>query len=82
MIVSVRSLYGSLVAVRDKYIKKCKKDFDDLIIRVDGKEMVIPYSQLDKPIKKYSVPDKFSGKMHELFYYQWKPKDERQGELI
>ena len=59
-----------------------KKDFDDLIIRVDGKEMVVPYSQLDKPIKKYSVPDKFSGKMHELFYYQWKPKDERQQELL
>ena len=25
MIVKVKSKYGSLVAVRDKYIKKCKK---------------------------------------------------------
>jgi len=30
MIVKVKSKYGSLVAVRDKYIKKCKKEFDDL----------------------------------------------------
>ena len=29
MIVKVKSKYGSLVAVRDKYIKKCKKEFDD-----------------------------------------------------
>ena len=44
--------------------------------------MLVPYSQLDNPIKRYSVPDKFSKSMHELFYYQWKPKDERQGELL
>jgi hypothetical protein len=75
MIVKVKSKYGSLVAVRDKYIKKCK-------IQVEGEEMIVPYSQLDKPIKRYSVPDKFSGNMHELLYYQWKPKDERQGELL
>ena len=76
MIVKVKSKYGSLVAVRDKYIKKCKKEFDDLTIQVQGEEMLVPYSQLDKPIKRYSVPDKFSGNMHELFYFQWKPKDE------
>ena len=28
MIVKVKSKYGSLVAVRDKYIKKCKKEFE------------------------------------------------------
>ena len=33
MIVKVKSKYGSLVAVRDKYITKCKKEFDDLIIQ-------------------------------------------------
>ena len=82
MIVKVKSKYGSLVAVRDKYINKCKKEFDDLTIQVQGEEMLVPYSQLDKPIKRYSVPDKFSGNMHELFYFQWKPKDERQGELL
>ena len=82
MIVKVKSLYGSLVAVRDKYITKCKKEFDDLTIQVEGKEMLVPYSQLDKPIKTIPVPDKFSGNMHELFYYQWNPKDERQGELL
>jgi len=82
MIVKVKSKYGSLVAVRDKYITKCKKEFDDLTIQVEGEEMLVPYSQLDKPIKRYSVPDKFSGNMYELFYYQWKPKDERQQELL
>ena len=82
MIVKVKSKYGSLVAVRDKYIKKCKKEFDDLTIQVEGEEMLVPYSQLDNPIKRYSVPDKFSKSMPELFYYQWKPKDERQGELL
>ena len=82
MIVKVKSKYGSLVAVRDKYIHKCKKELDDLTIQVGKEEMIVPYSQLDKPIKRYSVPDKFSKNMHESFYYQWKPKDERQGELL
>ena len=44
MIVKVKSKYGSLVAVRDKYIKKCKKEFDDLTIQVEGEEMLVPYS--------------------------------------
>ena len=43
--------------------------------------MILANSQLDKPIKKTVVPDKFVKKMNTLYYYAWKPLDDRQGDL-
>ena len=44
--------------------------------------MVVACSQLLKPIKTSKVPDLFSDKINTLYYYQWKPKDTRQGDFL
>ena len=44
--------------------------------------MIVPKSQLIHPIKTSIVPDKFTGKPNRLYYFEWKPKDKRQGELL
>ena len=41
--------------------------------------MIVPLSQLHKPIKTTMIPDKFiKDKMNKLYYYQWKPVDDKQ----
>ena len=44
--------------------------------------MIVACSQLDKPIKTTQVPDKFTKKMNTLYYYEWKPIDQRQGNFL
>ena len=45
--------------------------------------MIVPLSQLHKPIKTTMIPDKFiRDKMNKLYYYQWKPIDKNQTTLF
>jgi hypothetical protein len=78
----VTTLFGNLISVQGKYIEQAIKKNMDLKIKYKDDIMIVACSQLLKPIKTTKVPDLFSKKMNTLYYYQWKPKDQSQGELI
>ena len=61
----------------------CGNDFAvDWRLIYKGAKMIVANSQLEKPIKTTIVPDKFTGNMNKLYYYEWKPIDKRQGDLL
>tara|TARA_R100000935_G_scaffold31321_1_gene51864 strand:- start:1087 stop:1344 length:258 start_codon:yes stop_codon:yes gene_type:complete len=79
---TVKTLYGNLVSVQGKYIQQSLKKKLDLKLNYQSKSMIVACSQLDKPIKTTQVPDKFTKKMNTLYYYEWKPIDQRQGNFL
>tara|TARA_R110000737_G_scaffold236512_1_gene248921 strand:+ start:294 stop:548 length:255 start_codon:yes stop_codon:yes gene_type:complete len=78
----IKTLYGNLISVQGKYIKQALKRKCDLRLIYKGAKMILANSQLEKPIKTTIVPDKFTGNMNMLYYYEWKPIDKRQGDLL
>ena len=82
IIKTVKTLYGNLISVQGKYVQKALKNKLDLWLIYEDQSMIVANSQLEKPIKTIQVPDKFSKKMNTLYYYQWKPIDEKQGDLL
>tara|TARA_R110002072_G_C7598832_1_gene503829 strand:- start:277 stop:528 length:252 start_codon:yes stop_codon:yes gene_type:complete len=79
---TITTLFGNLVSIQGKYVDQAVNKRVDLKVKYQSGSMVIPCSKLLTPIKKTTVPDKFSSKMNTLYYYQWKPTDEKQGDLI
>ena len=82
IIKNIKTLYGNLISVQGKYIEEALKKKVDLWLIYEDQSMVVANSQLKKPIKTTQVPDKFTKKMNTLYYYQWKPMDKRQGDLL
>ena len=79
---TITSLFNNLIAVQGIYIDKALSKNTDLELIYRGDSMVVSKSQLMNPIKTSIVPDKFTGQPNRLYYFEWKPKDKRQGELI
>ena len=82
IIKEVKTLFGGLVPVHGRYVEKALNQKVDLQINYQSDSMIIPFSKLDKPIKKTQVPDKFVKRMNTLFYYAWKPEDKSQDKSI
>ena len=82
IVKEVKTLFGGLVPVHGKYVEKAIATNSDIKINYQSKSMILANSQLDKPIKKTVVPDKFVKKMNTLYYYAWKPLDDRQGDFL
>ena len=78
----IKTLFGNLIAVQGWYIDKALSLNTDLELQYQDNKMIVPKSQLIHPIKTSIVPDKFTGKPNRLYYFEWKPKDKRQGELL
>tara|TARA_R100000781_G_scaffold75562_1_gene46944 strand:- start:835 stop:1086 length:252 start_codon:yes stop_codon:yes gene_type:complete len=78
----IKTLFGNLIAVQGRYIDKALSLNTDLELQYQDNKMIVPKSQLMNPIKTSIVPDKFTGQPNRLYYFEWKPKDKRQGELI
>ena len=78
----IKTLFGNLTAVQGRYIDKALSLNTDLELQYQDNKMIVPKSQLIHPIKTSIVPDKFTGKPNRLYYFEWKPKDKRQGELL
>jgi len=79
---TITSLFNNLIAVQGRYIDKALSQNTDLELIYKGNSMIVAKSQLMNPKKTSIVPDKFTGKPNRLFYFEWKPKDKRQGELL
>ncbi len=78
----IKTLYNNLIAVQGRYVDRALSLNTDLELQYQDNKMIVPKSQLMHPIKTSIVSDIFTGKPNRLYYYEWKPKDKRQGELL
>jgi len=82
LIKEVKTLFGGLVPVHGKYVEKALNTNQDLKINYQSQSMIIANNKLLNPIRKTTVPDKFVKRMNTLYYYAWKPMDNRQKDLL
>ena len=78
----IKTLYNNLIAVQGRYVDRALSLNTDLELQYQDNKMIVPKSQLMHPIKTSIVSDIFTGNPNRLYYYEWKPKDKRQGELL
>ena len=79
VVKEVKTLYGNLISVQGVYVKRAFTRKANLKLKYKDDFMIVPLSQLHKPIKTAMIPDKFiKDKMNKLYYYQWKPVDTNQ----
>ena len=79
VVKEVKTLYGNLISVQGVYVKRAYTRKANLKLTYKNDYMIVPLSQLHKPIKTTMIPDKFiKDKMNKLYYYQWKPVDDKQ----
>ena len=79
---TIRTLFGNLAPVHQRYVDQARNKKQDLRLIYLNDNMIVPYKQLDNPIRTTIVADKFTGEPKKLYYYNWKPMDKRQGELL
>ena len=79
---TIKTLFGNLAPVHERYVNKASFHKKDLRLIYEDQNMIVSYKQLDNPIKTTIVTDKFTGEPAKLYYYNWKPVDKRQGELL
>ena len=83
VVKEVKTLYGNLISVQGVYVKRAYTRRSNLKLTYKDHYMIVPLSQLHKPIKTTMIPDKFiRDKMNKLYYYQWKPIDKNQTTLF
>ena len=79
VVKEVKTLYGNLISVQGVYVKRAYTRKANLKLTYKNDYMIVPLSQLHKPIKTTMIPDKFiKDKINKLYYYQWKPVDDKQ----
>ena len=79
VVKEVKTLYGNLISVQGVYVKRAFTRKANLKLTYKDDYMIVPLSQLHKPTKTTMIPDKFiKDKMNKLYYYQWKPVDDKQ----
>lgn len=78
----ITTLFGNLAPIHERYVNKASVQKKDLQIKYKSEKMIVAFNQLDNPIKTTIVTDKFTGEPKKLYYYNWKPLDSRQGELL
>lgn len=73
--IDVKTKYNNQVAIRDKYIKKAKKNKEDIYIVFGNDAMIISYKDLKNKITGTTGPfeDRFSQEEHYLIYFKWIP---------
>lgn len=82
LVREIKTLFGGLVPIHGKYVEQAIKKKVDIKVNYQSQSMIVAHSQLSKPIKKTVVPDKFVKRMNTLYYYVWKPIDNRQKDLL
>jgi hypothetical protein len=79
---TIKTLFGNLAPVHERYVNKASFHKKDLRLIYEDQNMIVSYKQLDNPVRTTIVTDKFTGEPAKLYYYNWKPLDSRQGELL
>ena len=78
----ITTLFGNLAPVHERYVNKSHYQKKDLRLIYEDQNMIVSYEQLHNPVRTTIVSDKFTGEPAKLYYYNWKPLDSRQGELL
>lgn len=82
MLVNVKTISNSRIAIPDWKVKKCVKAHEDLDIRYQGKQMIIKLSEINNKVLAVSdetYPDRYgmnNGKEYRLYFFSWKPMSE------
>lgn len=80
--LKVKSIWQGKVGIRDKYVQKAIAEKKGLEIACQYELMIIPAEDVQKKIvakSEHPFKDKFGGKWHFLFYFDWKPlKNQRK----
>jgi hypothetical protein len=74
--LSVKSIWQGKCAIRDFYIDDAMLKKTGLHIKYEGEIMEIPFGKIKEKIvarSKKSFLDRFSGKFHYLYYFDWRP---------
>ena len=79
---TIKTLFGNLAPVHERYVNKASFHKKDLRLIYENENMIVSYKQLDNPVRTTIITDKFTGEPAKLYYYNWKPLDSRQGELL
>jgi hypothetical protein len=79
---TIKTLFGNLAPVHQRYVDLARNKKQDLRLIYENENMIVSFKQLDNPIRTTMVTDKFTGEPKKLYYYNWKPLDSRQGELL
>lgn len=79
---TIKTLFGNLAPVHERYVNKASFHKKDLRLIYEDQNMIVSYKQLENPVRTTIVSDKFTGEPAKLYYYNWKPLDSRQGELL
>ena len=79
---TIKTLFGNLAPVHKRYVDLARNKKQDLRLIYLDDNMIVSFKQLDNPIRTTMVTDKFTGEPKKLYYYNWKPMDKRQGELL
>lgn len=79
---TIKTLFGNLAPVHERYVNKASFHKKDLRLIYENENMIVSYKQLDNPVRTTIITDKFTGEPAKLYYYVWKPLDNRQGELL
>ncbi len=79
---TIKTLFGNLAPVHERYVNKAHYQKKDLRLIYEDQNMIVSYEQLHNPVRTTIVSDKFTGEPAKLYYYNWKPLDSRQGELL
>ncbi len=79
---TIKTLFGNLAPVHQRYVDQARNKKQDLRLIYLDENMIVSFKQLDNPIRTTMVTDKFTGEPKKLYYYNWKPMDKRQGELL
>ena len=59
VVKEVKTLYGNLISVQGVYVKRAYTRRANLKLTYKDDYMIVPLSQLHKPIKTTMIPDKF-----------------------
>jgi len=79
--IKVKSLWNGKIGIRDKYVRQAQKEYKDLCISFENRQMIIPFGEIDKMVVGKSenpVKDKFNNQLHYLIYFFWKASDKQK----
>lgn len=73
-----------MVIIFDYKLNECYNSKCDLVLKYNGREMLVPHSQLKTRAKKITnrkFPSQFGGKEYGIYHFKWQPTDNVEEEI-
>jgi hypothetical protein len=78
----VKKLWNGRVSLRDYIVEDQIKKQKSIMVRYEDDIMILSPMELEKRDSMTECISKYNGQKYKLYDYVWKPKDNKQGELI